>query len=180
MNAPGPALQALRLDVGCGSRPRPGHAGVDVRPLPGVRFVCPAWELGSAVDAGSVESIYSRHFLEHLSFAQGALTLRVFRRLLRPGGELHLIVPDIRWHMLQFLHAGPRSLSAANARWTDRQHALAGFWGWQREGKTALWDVHKSGYDDTLLREALGEAGFVRASRREAQPWHLSMSAVAP
>ena len=171
---------SLRLDVGCGARPREGHAGVDLRPLPGVKYVCNAWELDQQLAPASVEAIYSRHFFEHLSFAQGEMTLRAFRRVLRPHGGLHLIVPDIRYHMKQFLRATPRGVSAANPHWTERQHALAGFWGWQREGDHALWDVHKAGYDEELLVEALRSAGFVRMARQLDRPWNLSVTAQAP
>lgn len=170
----------LRLDVGCGDRPRAGHVGVDLRPLPGVRYVCNAWELPQHLAAHSVTSIHSRHFFEHLTFAQGAATLRAFAQVLQPGGGLWLTVPDIRWHMQQFLQARPGSRSAANPRWSDRSHAQAGFWGWQRGGIHEVWDVHKSGYDDTLLIEALAQAGFVGARRQPDQPWHLSVLAHAP
>lgn len=170
----------MLLDVGCGARLREGHVGVDVRPLPGVKYVCNAWELDQQVEAGSVDAIYSRHFFEHLSFAQGEMTLRAFRRVLRPQGGLHLVVPDIRYHMKQFLRGTRSSVSAANPRWTERQHALAGFWGWQREADHTLWDVHKAGYDEELLAEALATAGFVRAKRQPDRPWNLSITAQTP
>lgn len=174
------AHRPLRLDVGCGARLREGHVGVDVRALPGVKYVCDAWELDRQLEPASVDAIYSRHFFEHLSFAQGELTLRAFRRVLRPQGGLQLIVPDIRYHMKQFLGATPRSVSAANPRWTGRQHALAGFWGWQRDGDRALWDVHKAGYDEDMLAEALKRAGFERVKRQPDRPWNLSLTAQSP
>lgn len=170
----------LRLDVGCGAKPRPGHRGVDLRPLPGVHYCCNAWELEQHLAPGSVESIHGRHFFEHLSFAQGARTLHAFRRLLRAHGRLLLIVPDIRFHMQQFLHATATSVSIANPRWTERRHAIAGFWGWQRDGATELWDVHKSGYDEALLSQALAEAGFVEVARLRDKPWNLALAAAAP
>lgn len=176
--APAPPADGLRLDVGCGDRVRPGYVGVDVRALPGVAIVCDAWELDARLPAGSVRSIYCRHFFEHLTFAQGERTLAAFRAVLRPGGDLRVIVPDIRYHMRQFLEARPGSRSKANRRWTARQHALAGFWGWQREGDRALWDVHKSGYDEAGLAETLAKAGFSRIRRLPTQPWHLSLAAV--
>jgi predicted SAM-dependent methyltransferase len=169
----------VRLDVGCGTRLRPGHVGVDVRALPGVGIVCDAWELDARVPPHSVKSIYCRHFFEHLTFAQGRRTLAAFHRVLRPGGGLQVIVPDIRWHMRQFLEAKPGSRSAANARWSARRHALAGFWGWQHDGERELWDVHKSGYDQAALAEALTAAGFARVRRLPDRPWHLSVTAVA-
>lgn len=168
--------QPLRLDVGCGAKLREGHVGVDVRALPNVGIVCNAWELEHHVEGGSIEAIYSRHFFEHLTYAQGRNTLKVFHRVLRPGGELHLIVPDIRYHITQLLRSGPRS--AANPKWTERQHALGSLWGWQRDGETEVWDVHKAGYDEAGLAEALRQAGFQRVKRLPDKPWHLSVRGI--
>jgi predicted SAM-dependent methyltransferase/glycosyltransferase involved in cell wall biosynthesis len=169
----------MRLDVGCGEKPRSGHVGVDVRAVPGVSLVCNSWELDKHVAAGTVEAIYSRHFFEHLTFEQGRATLRAFRRVLRPNGSVHLIVPDARYHAQQLLSGGDRDHSEANHRWTNRQHAFASLWGWQRDGFTELWDVHKAGYDETALRDALRAAGFSRIERLPDRPWNLSVSAVA-
>lgn len=188
-NLPGDAVGAdaepaavepgMRLDVGCGPRLRPGHVGVDVRALPGVGIVCDAWELDERLPPHSVESIYCRHFFEHLTFAQGRRTLQAFHRVLRPGGELQVIVPDMRYHMRQYLDARPSTRSDANAKWSARQHALASLFGWQRDGERELWDVHKAGYDQATLTEALAAAGFGRVRRLPEQPWHLSVTAIA-
>lgn len=178
--ATGTVAPGLRLDVGCGSRLREGHVGVDLRALPGVRYVCNAWELPLHLAPHSVAGIYSRHFFEHLTFAQGAAGLHALAQVLQPGAALWLTVPDIRWHMQQFLQARRGSRSAAHPRWSAREHALAGFWGWQREGIHELWDVHKAGYDETSLIEAVAAAGFVGASRQPDQAWNLSVLAHAP
>jgi predicted SAM-dependent methyltransferase len=179
MDAEAAVGPGMRLDVGCGPKVRPGHVGVDVRALPGVGIVCDAWELDARLAPHSVESIYCRHFFEHLTFAQGRRTLQGFHRVLRPGGELQVIVPDLRYHMRQYLEAKPSTRSDANAKWSARQHALASLFGWQRDGERELWDVHKAGYDQATLTEALIAAGFGRVRRLPEQPWHLSVTAVA-
>ena len=56
------------------------------------------------------------------------------------------------------------------------EHARAGFWGWQREGATELWDVHKSGYTDEQLIELVHELGYVNArSIRNRSDKHLEI-----
>ena len=150
----GETINELRLEFGCGeAQPKEGYVGVDIRPFPGVRYICNAWEIIDYVGPSSVTSIYSRHFFEHLTFPQADMTLNAWSAILKPGGKLQIIVPDIMYHIRQFLSPDGQAPSATNPKWTLRQHALAGFWGWQREGDTKNWDVHKSGYDYALIEE---------------------------
>jgi predicted SAM-dependent methyltransferase len=171
----------LMLDVGCGEAgPHAGHVGVDIRPLKGIGLLSQAWTIEQHLPAESVSAFYSRHTLEHLTFPQVKNTLKSWYRLLKPGGRVHLIVPDLAFHIQQFLDLRPPSPSPANPRWTQRQHALAGFYGWQRQADHKLWDVHKSGHTVELLDELFTEAGFVRYQRLPNQPWHLDVEAFKP
>jgi predicted SAM-dependent methyltransferase/glycosyltransferase involved in cell wall biosynthesis len=170
------ADSAVKLDIGCGGKPRAGFTGVDVRPLPGVGVVCNAWELDRHVPPASVSAIYGRHFFEHLTYAQGRAALLAFHKVLRPDGELHLIVPDILYHARQLLHPNPHAPSEHSARWTHREHAIGSLWGWQRGESNELWDVHKAGYDEELLGKTLREAGFTRIRRLPDRPWNLSLT----
>jgi len=165
----------MKLDIGCGDHPRAGYTGVDCRALPGVEIVCPAWDILSHVAEGSVEAIYSRHMLEHLTYRDGQRTMRAWRRALQPGGEAEIIVPDLDYHLRQLVGAPPEGPCPANSRWTNRQHGLAGLYGWQRHAH----DVHQSGYTEYLLRNNLQAAGFAAVSRLPAQPWHLHVIARA-
>ena len=171
--------EPVRLDVGCGARVRAGYVGVDVRPLPGVAVVCKAWAIVRHVAAHGAEEVYSRHFFEHLTFAEGRRTLAAFRRVLRPGGTLGIVVPDLRYHLAQLMQRNADAPSEANARWSAREHALAGFWGWQRDADGTYWDVHKSGYDAAMLGQALARAGFADIARLPDKRWNLSMRAIA-
>ena len=45
---------------------------------------------------GSFEAIYASHLLEHLFLADALRLLRECLRVLRPGGTLRLVVPDLR------------------------------------------------------------------------------------
>lgn len=171
----------LRLDVGCGEAgPQPGHVGVDIRALPGIAILSSTWGIDAHLAPGSVTAFYSRHTLEHVTYPQAKQTFASWFRLLKPGGRIHLLVPDLAFHIAQFLDPDPRAPSPANPAWTQRQHALAGFYGWQREADHKLWDVHKCGYSDEIMGELLAEAGFVRYARLPNQPWHLDIEAFKP
>ena len=45
---------------------------------------------------GSVDVVYSSHFLEHLNREDGRRFLAECRRVLKPGGVLRIVVPDLR------------------------------------------------------------------------------------
>ena len=43
----------------------------------------------------------------------------------------------------------------------EKNHAKAGFWGWQRGEFEDTWDTHKSGYDHEFLEELLLRYNFI-------------------
>jgi hypothetical protein len=90
------------------------------------------------------------------------------------------LVPDLAFHIAQFLDPNPNGPSPANAQWTQRQHALAGFYGWQRQADHKLWDVHKSGFTFETMGGILGDAGFINYVRHDNRPWHLDIEAHKP
>ena len=66
----------MQLEFGCGETPtRPGYTTCDIRNLPNIDYVCPAWEINKHVQSNTVTHIWSRHFLEHLTFPQGRMWL---------------------------------------------------------------------------------------------------------
>jgi len=81
------------LNVGAGSHQRQGwysidlvHPGVDIR-----------WDVrwGLPFRSDTVERIHCEHFLEHLEYPRETKSfLGECYRILKPGGELRLIVPD--------------------------------------------------------------------------------------
>jgi len=163
----------IGLEFGCGETPRrPDFAGVDVRPLPTVKYVCNAWEIDQHVDEQSVDEIFSRHFFEHLTFEHGAMTLQSWFRVLKPGGLVTMIVPDMSFHVAQWLNPDRKVTINANGM-SDEEWAISGFWGKQREGTYDVWDIHKSGYDYALLSDFVSQFGFVNVQRVEDMPKNL-------
>jgi predicted SAM-dependent methyltransferase len=81
------------LHLGCGDKKFDGFVNIDLdaagadmhldltQPLP--------W------DQGSVSGIYSEHFIEHITQAQGIGLLMECRRVLRPGGIVRIATPDL-------------------------------------------------------------------------------------
>jgi predicted SAM-dependent methyltransferase len=171
----------VKIEFGGSSRANKGFTCCDVRDVENVTYVCNCWEIDKYVDAGTVETIYSRHMFEHLTFAQGKETLRVWLNILKNGGKIHLIMPDLKYHVdeyIAFYNNRKKQHSVISFA-----HAIKGFYGGQREHAKStyltsfdtLWDVHKSGYDERSLKELLESSGYINFQRQKNQPWHLDI-----
>jgi len=164
------------LEFGCGDAPRrPDLLGVDIRALPTVAYVCNAWEIDQHVAPSSMDEIFSRHFFEHLTFEQAAVTLESWKTVLKPGGLVTMIVPDMAFHVQQWLNPARKTTINPNGM-SDQEWAVSGFWGHQREGAYDVWDVHKSGYDEALLRDFVTEHGYTNFMRIEDMPKNLHVA----
>lgn len=168
----------IGLEFGCGDTPRrPEYDGVDIRTLPTVKHVCNAWDITEHVSDESIDIVFSRHFLEHLTFHDANRTIRAWHTILKDDGVCEIIVPDMRYHIEQFLHPKRKS-KKYNDQWSIETVARFGFWGHQRETEDGLvWDVHKSGYDFELLRDILLENGFSRVKKIKSKRKNLIVKA---
>ena len=83
---------ALKFDLGCGTNPREGFAGVDIRPGPSVALVADLRKPWPWKD-GSVEEAHCSHFLEHLTGPERIHFVNELYRVLVPGGKCQLITP---------------------------------------------------------------------------------------
>ncbi len=87
---PVPAL----LNLGCGRRFHPAWINLDASPAaPTIRVWNVTQQLPFA-DA-SFDAVYHSHLLEHLRPTEALPFLRDCRRVLRPGGTLRVVVPDL-------------------------------------------------------------------------------------
>lgn len=144
----------MKLEFGAGETPtKEGFLTVDVRDLPGVDYVCNAWEIDKHVGENSVDEIFSRHFFEHLTFEQGERQLQVWHKILKPGGRCEMMLPNMVHHVHQWIHLrnDPDAL----------KRAQEGFWGRQRESLTETWDIHKSGYDEETLTALVKRFNYI-------------------
>lgn len=109
----------------------------------------------------SADAIYASHVLEHLYHADALRLLQECRRVLKVGGVLRLVLPDLE-HMIQ-AYAASRDPNAAFElnrqllfREVERPDSL-----WKRiYAALADFHSHKFMYDARLLAHLLVEAGF--------------------
>ena len=171
-------VTGLRVNFGCGDTRLDGYVGVDVRACAGADYVSAAWDC-SPFEPGSVDEVYSRHMLEHLDPADAQRALSAWLRILRPGGVLRLIVPDLAFHARQLLS---QATSWTREPGENLAHAMAGFYGWRDASRGGdCEDAHRWGYTWPALAALLGEIGFMDVKRVEqgsdSEPWHLHVTA---
>ena len=146
----------IKIDLGSGQFPREGYLGLDIVYLPSIDCVCDMCYLPLADE--TVEEIYSSHALEHLTHQGGIMAAKEMWRVLAPGGRAEIHVPDLEGHIAQYHWAGQSKWAPSL---TNREHAMAGLYGWQ----SYPGDVHKWGYSYDSLCQLLEQAGFVKIQR---------------
>jgi len=82
---------SLKLNLGCGRFPLPGHVNVDISLASGPDLVCDLDRFPYPLASERFERIDASHVLEHLDHPLEAM--RELHRLLCPGGELCVKVP---------------------------------------------------------------------------------------
>src|SRR5690349_7078200 len=85
------AGRPVRINLGCGPRPRDGYYGLDWLELPGVDVVADLNQPLDLLPDNSVEAIYTHHVFEHIEkFTE---LLQEIHRVVIPGGRVEVVVP---------------------------------------------------------------------------------------
>lgn len=182
-----------RVNVGCGPRPTPGWVNIDNSPsvvfgrapesvlkallrlgvlskaqLQVARTARQFGILrGSATDLplaeNSVDVIYSSHMLEHLDREQARAFLAEALRVLRPGGWIRTVVPDLERYIREYQAGGNADelvdqlrLATPSEGARGRMVALAvGFRGhrWMYDAKSLTQLIESSGFTEVSVLE---------------------------
>jgi predicted SAM-dependent methyltransferase len=140
---------ATRINIGSGAVPLPGFVNVDaLEDAPGVDVVADISERLPFEDA-SADTIYAAHILEHFATDAVPALLADWRRVLKPGGELLVAVPD--------LDVIARTLIDREGWFTPPHNPwLGAIYGGQKDE----YDFHKTGFTAVWLAKLLDDAGF--------------------
>jgi SAM-dependent methyltransferase len=83
-----------KLNFGCGTRIAPGWTNIDFQGVDGR-----VWRVnllaGFPFPANHFDVVYSSHVLEHFTLEEAASLLREAQRVLKPGGVIRTVVPDL-------------------------------------------------------------------------------------
>ena len=86
-------MNALRLDLGCGTKPKEGFLGVDIKSYGRSDLLIADLREPWKWEDESVDEAYSYHFLEHLTQLERCHFANELYRVLKPGGFAEIIVP---------------------------------------------------------------------------------------
>ncbi len=142
-----------RLHIG-GTQAVPGWEVLNANPAPYVDHVGNANDLSRFPD-GSFSDVYASHVVEHLDYT-GELqnTLAEWKRVLAPGGRVHISVPDV--DVLAELFLLKQTLST-----NERFHVMRMMFG----GHEDKYDYHVVGLNAEFLAAFLNGAGYVNVRR---------------
>jgi SAM-dependent methyltransferase len=77
---------------------------------------------GLRFESDSVDKLYSSHFLEHLERDKGRMALHEAYRVLKPGGVMRLVVPDLLWHAYRYVETTRDLISGTCVDFTPDVH----------------------------------------------------------
>lgn len=141
---------ATRLHLGCGNIRLPGFCNVDILVTPVVDVVSDISELDNFKN-NSIELIYACHVLEHFSHEEAVRVLKRWFKVLAPGGELRISVPDI-----------DRIVKIYAKNWAHFQTPGHSPWiGLLYGGQGDPYDFHKTGFNFCWMKYLLEGVGFV-------------------
>ncbi|MYL24807.1 FkbM family methyltransferase [Halomonas alkaliantarctica] len=158
--------EGIWLHVG-GKEPKAGWQMLNITPGPGVDMVGDIRDL-SHIDANNCARIYASHVLVHIHQKEVLPVLKGFSRLLKPGGELMISVPDL--DILCRLYLDKR----LNIK--QRHHVMRMMFG----GQTDTHDFHYVGFNFEFLASQLKTAGFNHIQRVESFGLFSDTSDFAP
>lgn len=127
---------------------------LNVKPAPLVDHVCNANDLSRFANE-TFAVIYASHVLEHLDYkGELASALKEWRRVLEPGGQVFISVPDLDV-LARFL------VAKAGMTTDERFFVMRMLFG----GHTDAHDYHVAGLNEEFLTRFLREAGFTNIRR---------------
>jgi predicted SAM-dependent methyltransferase len=155
------------LNVGCGPNTDGRYINLDYNWHPGIDL---CWDItkGLPIDSESLTGIYTEHCLEHLPIGAIRAVLEEFRRVLRPGGSLRIIVPDGELYLTRYADIirgdsrEPLPYSEADARDGVYGPILSVNRIFREHG-------HQFIYDFDLLKKLLEGCGFADIKRERFQ-----------
>ena len=106
---------------------------------------------------GSVDAIYSCHMIEHLDRYEARRFLAECRRVLKPGGVIRIVVPDLRVTVNDYVAKGNADIFVEHLQLAlDKPHGLSGYLRFLLVGNRN----HHWLYDGESMSNLLRECGF--------------------
>ncbi len=160
--ASSPGSRSRHLHLGCANVYIPGYCNVDIDPASSADVVDDILRL-RRFGTNYADSIYACHVLEHVSHREAPIVLSQWFRVLKPGGELRISVPDL-----------DRIVKIYQKNWEHFQTPGHAPWiGLIYGGQEDPYDYHKTGFNFCWMKHLLTNAGFAEIIEYPHEPHFL-------
>ncbi|HJZ23925.1 MAG TPA: methyltransferase domain-containing protein [Candidatus Babeliales bacterium] len=116
------------------------------------------------IEAGSIEYIYSSHFLEHIQFQQAIDLFKRLKKSLVKGGVVKLEVPDLNLWICKYYENDEKFFK-------NFYRLIKSFPNFKTKGEIFAGQIfgygHKWAYDSDSLRDLLQRAGFANITQKK-------------
>ena len=156
--------EGLLLDIGCGEYgPHFQNYDVvrlDLDPTTKPDIIADARKL--PIDDLSFDVVYSSHVLEHFSFKWSINILKEWIRVLKIGGEIQIVVPNLEWAAEKILKGKDGEVQLTSY---EAERSIFMFYSAQKDGGAV--DFHKNGFTPASLKGLLNQLGCLTDIRIE-------------
>lgn len=156
-----------KLQVGAGKSPLSGWLNSDISPSAREIVYLDAtrpFPFGDCV----FDYLFSEHMVEHVTYAEGLHVFGECHRVLKPGGKVRIVTPDLRF-LIELYQQDKTPLQRAYIEWATDEHVR----GTDSYEETFVinnfvrdWG-HSFIYDERVLGQALERVGFTDIVRCE-------------
>lgn len=147
------------LDIGCGPNIRSENINLDYAWQPGIDICCDITR-GLPLPDNYVAGIFSEHCIEHISLERALGVFREMHRVLRQGGRVRIVVPDLQIYLSKY--ELKQSMPYAS------EDAIEGIYTPAMSiNRIMRAHGHQFIYDYETLRMMLYARGFVEINKRE-------------
>lgn len=141
------------LHIGCGGNRLEGWVNVDISEDSEADLLHNVADGSFPFEDGSIDVIHSEDFIEHIPLDSGGHFLRECYRVLKPGGYMRLLTPDLLGFARNYLNRDEEHFKWFADNFQCRTWAEAFNFGMRMGGHTFL-------YDEETLDLVLKETGF--------------------
>jgi len=143
----------VRLNLGCGNKALPGYVNVDIFDAPHINEKFDLYDV--PYNDNTIEAIYSEHSLEHVPAVRAYQAIKEWYRVLRPGGELLLRIPNFERCCQEYINASDDQ----SRQWY--KYTIYGLQTHQFNNQPDEAEIHRYGFSPNEIKGLLEKEGFV-------------------